>query len=1113
MSTVLLITLSHLDRDVDLEIRIDGPATVADIVDLIQQEGSFQHVPRNPSITILRTGRTLARETRVAEADLRSGDCCRFDIAPPPEPSAAFGVNAVAEVLAGPDQGSEFELATGPSDIGRADTCEIQLEDELSSRQHARVVVSDEIRLHDLGSTNGVLVNGTLISRPTRVQPHDIVTIGATDLRFGIKESVCSENDLPSLRFNRPPNIFRRFEGLDIKIPAPPGDPPKNRFSITSAIVPLVMVLGMYLYLTASGQEFPMIFLAFMLMSPVIAVGSYYENRTWNRRDHGDIIRQHSTLVSRRVSELEAARDEELASRVHESPSAKQSAQFTSDLSPRLWERHPDQPEFLNLRVGRASQNSRSTVSVESGGSHLLREELEEIPEQFRQIDDAPAIANLQQVGGLGISGSLDEVNAVARALVVQLAGLHSPSDLILTGLFGETEAHAWKWLGWLPHIRSAVSPLSEAHFGIGTSTSPTVLNDLLRVHADRLRLREERLDGGTAGPAIVVIIDESAPIERTSLRPILEDGMALGLHFIWLASARSRLPRACGAVLDVRGHPAGAVLGLRSLGEEIAPVETETASLVEAMDFARSIAPVSEVGGRVGIAASVPERVSLVDLLGGLAVLNDSDAIADRWHQGEELLAQGKVLRLRAPVGLQSDAPLSIDIRTDGPHALVAGTTGSGKSELLQTYVASLAATHSAEHVTFLLVDYKGGAAFRDCIDLPHTVGLVTDLNTSEVRRALVSLDAELRHREHVLNEAGAKDLVEMESMNHPATPPTLLLIVDEFAALAKEVPEFIEGVVDVALRGRSLGIHLVLATQRPAGVVTPQVRANTSLRIALRVADEDDSVDVLGSREAARLPTQLPGRALVKMGPREATMFQSAYAGGVSSETSGGPALSVSEFVLDHRMPLTADDTSQTRLRERSDTDLQRLVANVQKAHNELGVSAPRRPWLPPLAAVYDLEALPTSSVDDAIVFGVVDKPREQEQEIAYFYPDRVGSLLAIGASGSGKTVLLRTLAASAGLSRRGATTHVYALDFAGRGLEIFSVLPHVGAVIPGHDDVRVVRLLRDLRTRIDERSERFAAASASSLPEFRESERSASASCCQLVPKMLKIGTRSR
>ena len=467
---------------------------------------------------------------------------------------------------------------------------------------------------------------------------------------------------------------------------------------------------------------------------------------------------------------------------------------------------------------------------------------------------------------------------------------------------------------------------------------------------------------------------------------------------------------------------------------------------------------------------------------------MDDPETVIDRWRQGDDMLRQGKTLRLRAPIGRQADAPLSVDIRSDGPHALVAGTTGAGKSELLQSYVASLSATHSPRHMTFLLVDYKGGAAFKDCVHFPHTVGLVTDLNPSEVRRALVSLEAELRYRETILNEAGAKDLIELERMDHPETPPTLMVIVDEFAALAREVPEFIEGVVDVALRGRSLGIHLLLATQRPAGVVTPQIRANTSLRIALRVADDDDSVDVIGTKDAAALPSEVPGRAIAKLGPRDSALFQSAYVGGFTRAAAAGPSITVSRFVFDRSAPLELATAPGLPQPPDEATDLQRLVDNVQLAHNRAGLESPRRPWQAPLAPVYDLARLPRAETDAAIVLGVVDMPRQQRQAIAHFKPDQEGSILVLGASGSGKTVLLRTLAASAGMSKSGATTHVYGLDFAGRGLEMLGDLPHVGTIVQGHDNQRVVRLLRDLRARIDDRSERFSAVRASSLTEYR-------------------------
>ena len=432
----------------------------------------------------------------------------------------------------------------------------------------------------------------------------------------------------------------------------------------------------------------------------------------------------------------------------------------------------------------------------------------------------------------------------------------------MVAALFGADEAAEWRWLSWLPHIQSPVTPIKGTHIGTDSLKCIHLLNGLLaEVERRQQEMDESSRDGSLPLPAIVVLIDESAPVDRKRLAPLLEKGPAAGVYFVWIGSMRSRLPRACAAVIDLQAHTGDCTLGFRMSGEEIGAVAIEDLGLQDAESFARALAPVVEIGGREGTEASVPRSVALVDLLGGTEILDDPGAVSSRWRQSEDLLAAGMSLQLKAPIGYQSNAPLSIDIRVDGPHALVAGTTGAGKSELVQSYVASLAATHSARRVTFLLVDYKGGAAFKDCVNLPHAVGLVTDLNTSEVHRALVSLEAELRHRERILNRAGAKDLLELERMGHPEAPPALFLIVDEFAALAKEVPQFVDGVVDVALRGRSLGIHLLLATQRPAGVVTPQIRANTSLRIALRVADDEDSKDVVGINDAAGARSGHPG------------------------------------------------------------------------------------------------------------------------------------------------------------------------------------------------------------------------------------------------------------
>ena len=208
------------------------------------------------------------------------------------------------------------------------------------------------------------------------------------------------------------------------------------------------------------------------------------------------------------------------------------------------------------------------------------------------------------------------------------------------------------------------------------------------------------------------------------------------------------------------------------------------------------------------------------------------------------------------------------------------------------------MAAEYSPDRVTFLFVDYKGGAAFAECVNLPHGVGLVTDLTPHLVRRALTSLHAELHHREDLLHRKGAKDLLELEKRGDPDAPPALVLIIDEFAALVGEVPEFVDGVVDIAQRGRSLGIHLIMATQRPAGVIRDNLRANTNLRIALRMADESDSHDVVGEKDAARFDPSIPGRAIAKTGPGRLERFQSGYAGGWSTGAPEAPRVDIADM-----------------------------------------------------------------------------------------------------------------------------------------------------------------------------------------------------------------------
>lgn len=403
-----------------------------------------------------------------------------------------------------------------------------------------------------------------------------------------------------------------------------------------------------------------------------------------------------------------------------------------------------------------------------------------------------------------------------------------------------------------------------------------------------------------------------------------------------------------------------------------------------------------------------------------------------------------------------------SLDLIEDGPHALVGGTTGSGKSELLQTMVASLAASHRPPDLNFLLVDYKGGAAFKDCARLPHTVGSVTDLDPHLAERALISLDAEVRRREALLRDAGVRDVGELSTSEGPPLA-RLVLVVDEFATLIKELPAFVDGVVDLAQRGRSLGIHVILATQRPAGAINDAIRANTNVRIALRVADEADSEDVIGIRAAAHIPRTIPGRAYARTGHTEVEEIQCAFGG--STRVAGDRSARVWDRASG--APVGAEGGSDP-------TQLERLVAAVIAAADSEAHPAPRRPWLPPLPDAISLGDLDRKAGGDSVTaaIGLTDLPEQQRQEATAFDPGRDGGMLVFGTGRSGKTTALRTIAYSLAASTPADRVHMYAIDYSGPALGALKALPHVGDVVFGNEPERVERLFHMLRTEIDRR-----------------------------------------
>jgi S-DNA-T family DNA segregation ATPase FtsK/SpoIIIE len=1070
----LYVEVAHgAERSTDAVLDVEPAATFGDVADALV---FLRAIPNGGTLQIARTGQTPRRDDRVADVDVRAGDRLTlvdsvnavFSVTP-----EAFGATLVVTAPNGAE--TEYPLRYGDNSLGRDPDNDVVIKDQQASRHHARITVTDVITIADLGSKNGIVVDDAAVVTPTILRPGKEAQLG--DLTLSIRnhlravEAVASRN---RIEFNRPPRIDRAYGGVEVEIPAPPERPRRQRLPMISAALPVLLGVVMYFLIGPLGA-------IFMLLSPILLIGSAIEAKRTGQHEFKDALAEHREVVDELVQYLEVQRLEEVRGRFRELPAAAELGGLVRSLSDRLWERAPDDPDFLRLRAGTAQLPSRTRVRVAEGGARDLRRELEEIPGRFRLLDDVPLPLDLQELHGVGVAGPLTATRALARSLVMQAVTMHSPTDLAVVALVGEPGLAEWEFLKWLPHARAlgGAQLASTSHHALG------LVNGLLQSRVGESAHGGDRERASIPLPAVLVLIDETCPVERRRLMPLLEGSARSGIFFIWVGSARHRLPKACGAVVEIDPDHVTAHAGFARGGITVNPTRWEGMGHEDAVAVARSLTPVIDVTGRVNDDSDIPSSVSFGDLYGGSHVLDDPASILELWQQRE---GGNDRHGLRVVVGEQAGAPFVLDIRQDGPHALVAGTTGAGKSEFLQSLVVGLATMHSPERITFLLVDYKGGAAFKECVELPHTVGLVTDLDRNEVRRALISLNAELHHRELLLQKADAKDLLEMERKGHPDTPPSLLIVVDEFAALAKEVPEFVDGVVDVALRGRSLGLHLVLATQRPAGVITGQIRANTNLRVALRMASDEESDDVVGSPVAGAIERRLPGRAVARIGPQELVPFQSAYVGGHTMAEVQAPTVKVRLFGFDHDTEV--DPARKVTVPPDHPSDLQRLVVTHRRAFGLLGAPSPRRPWLPSLAPSYELGRLPRPADEGALVVGVVDQPARQLQSLAYFHPDTDGGLLVLGTGGSGKTVTLRTLAVSAGLAAEssGQPYEVHVLDFAGRGLDLLEELPHVGSVISGDDTERVTRLLRTLRERIDQRAIDFAAVRASSLPEYR-------------------------
>ena len=1082
-------TFHRVDRADDVEIVADTAATVSDVAHALQDRDPYRTGPKikTPTLIIHRDGRDvpLPAQQKLLDSSLHSG----ADVGIRPAVGDAVGRSltpvAVLTVVEGQQAGQSFNLFRGVNDIGRDPDADVVLSDPALAQRHARITIDQQIDILDLTSAQGVKI-GNLPVHQGVLLPESTYVLGTTRIKVRLLTDESAHEEPFADAFVRRAQLTTHFEDESYPLPEFPTQPEPTRFPLIAIILPILM--GGVLY-AITRQPASLLFVA---MSPLMMIGGWLENRVFGKRQYErELERYGETLNDVDAMVRERQRDER-AAREHEHPSVQQVMGAIDRRTQLLWSRRPDRPGFLVLRIGTGRLKSRISLEMpqRAPSDAQLWERLAAFRADRGWIDSVPVVADLLSVGTLGVAGPGERGEEVVRAVLLQAAGLHAPEDVSIGAVVGPAEAANWDWLKWLPHTMPTFSPVTAELLADNLDTTAaliTALEELIDA-----RLSEARSEDLAFRNRILLLVSNNAVADRSRLVGIAERGPAAGIHVVWTAREIAQVP-AAAKVFVVIDNKDQVTAGFVEEARSVPGVGVEKVDVQRARRAARSLAPVTDTGARAEDASDLPTAIPYL-ALADMQLAAAASSVVQAWGSSGSLGVRPGAARpsestLECLIGQGSAGTVTLDLKAQGPHALVGGTTGAGKSELLQTWVLSMAAAYSPSRVTFLFVDYKGGSAFGPCIDLPHSVGLVTDLSPHLVRRVLKSLHAEIVHREHVLNEAKAKDLDTMLRRGDPQTPPSLVIVVDEFAALATDVPEFVEGVVNVAQRGRSLGLHLILATQRPAGVIRDNLRANTNLRVALRMADEEDSTDVIGTPDAAHFAADAPGRAAFRTGSARLVRFQAAYVGGHTQESDQVAEIGIREVGLGEGVEWVPRLPVRRHRGREQQSDLSRMVATMQQAAEDAHLERPRIPWLPELAREIDLRSLMTAgAADDHLVIGLGDIPERQQQPVVTFDPDSDGNLAIFGTGGSGKSGVLRTIAVSAGLSQSRGPVHIYGLDFASQGLKMLEPLPHVGSVITADDDERVLRLLRMLRSELDDRAARYAAANASTITEYR-------------------------
>ena len=747
---------------------------------------------------------------------------------------------------------------------------------------------------------------------------------------------------------------------------------------------------------------------------------------------------------------------------------------------PLLWERTPKHSDFLCLGLGRGRLGLNAQVQYPERRFSVTTDNLTEMMyafgEEERWLEDVPICLDLKERGVTGVYARRERLLPFAQDLILKLTTTHSYDEVKLVVLYNPGDAREMSFVRWLPHT---MDDQRKVRYLATTGEEARELSgDLENILAARRGLRPEQLQ--ELPRYVVLCLDKQLCSRTDAIRSILESREDLGFSFIAMYQRLKDLPKECSAVVALEEGDEGSVTLLDDVSQ--APIRFRT-HIPENMDMEALAAILSNTTLETGEEGfQMPSKYTFLQMMdvGMVEHIN----LLENWSTNDPTKS------LAAPIGIdRCGEKLMLDLheKAHGPHGLMAGMTGSGKSETIMAYILSMAIRYHPQEVAFILIDYKGGGMAKAFENIPHTAGIITNLDGSAINRSLVSMKSELHRRERIFQQVGKQHgvsnvdiykyqkLFRQGKVSEPL--PHLVIISDEFAELKKDQPEFMTELTSTARVGRSLGVHLILATQKPGGVVDDQIRSNSRFRLCLKVQDRGDSMEMMERPEASTLTDT--GRFYLQVGNNEVfELGQSAWAGaGYQPAPRPKKELDDAIRVIDTNGRTLVEVNTDRRGGKDERKQLDVITEYISRISDEENIRRWKM-WLEPIPGkiyVDDLAekyAVQRKKYLLEPVVGEYDDPAHQSQGILRVPLTAEGNVIVYGSAGSGKELFLESMCYDMMKHHTPGEVNFYILDFGSEAMTALAGAPHVGDVILAGNTEKVENLFKLLHGKLSTR-----------------------------------------